>query len=171
MANAKNITVKESLASLKALLKSQPIHKSSKIKMLLEIKKSSTSLSKISLAEKIGVAPASVQTWRLAYVNYGIDGLLKDDRGGYKPSLITADAHKKIELKLNSTEAAFSSYKQLHDWVMKEFTKEIKYNSLRHYVKRNFGAKLKVPRKSHIKKDKEAVAAFKKTSKITASKK
>ena len=171
MANAKNITVKESLSALKTLLKSQPIHKSSKIKMLIEIKKSITSLSKISLAEKIGVAPASVQTWRLIYAKAGIDGLLKDDRGGYKPSLITKAAHKKIELKLNSPEAAFSSYKQLHDWVTKEFTKEMKYNSLRHYVKRNFGAKLKVPRKSHIKKDKEAVDAFKKTLETTVSKK
>ena len=85
--------------------------------------------------------------------------------------MLTDAAHKKIELKLNSTEAAFSSYKQLHDWVMKEFTKQIKYNSLRHYVKRNFGAKLKVTRKSHIKKNKEAVAACKETSKTATSKK
>jgi hypothetical protein len=32
------------------------------------------------------------------------------------------------------------------------------------YVKRNFGAQCKVARKSHVKKDPDAVAAFKKTS-------
>jgi len=42
---------------------------------------------------------------------------------------------------------------------------------LRHYVKRHFGAKLKVPRKSHIRKDKEAVATFKKSSSESAGNK
>ncbi|MBK7128084.1 MAG: winged helix-turn-helix domain-containing protein [Crocinitomicaceae bacterium] len=70
--------------------------------------------------------------------------------------------HKKIKLKLCSGDAAFSSYKQLHAWVENNFIKGVNYNSLRHYVKRHFGASLKVPPKSHIKKDKEAVATFKK---------
>ena len=94
--------------------------------------------------------------------------LLTDGRIGFKPSIISPTAHKKIRQKLNAVEAAFTSYKQLHEWVDKHLIEGVNYNSLRHYVKRHFGAKLKVPRKSHIRKDKEAVSTFKKTSSESA---
>jgi transposase len=171
MANALSITVKESLKELKILLKKSAPHHSSKIRMLIEIKKSDIALSKYDLADKVGVNQNSIQTWRTKYKNEGINGLLKDGRIGFKPSIINAVAHKKIELKLNAPEAAFTSYKQLHKWVEKHLIEGINYNSLRHYVKRHFGAKLKVPRKSHIRKDKEAVATFKKSSSESAGNK
>lgn len=53
---------------------------------------------------------------------------------------------------------------ELLDWIKNEFKKEIKYNTLLKYSIKNFGSKVKVARKSHIKKDEEAVKAFKKTS-------
>ncbi|MFM7853175.1 MAG: hypothetical protein ACKO96_14945, partial [Flammeovirgaceae bacterium] len=40
----------------------------------------------------------------------------------------------------------------------------IKYNTLLKYANREFGASVKVARKSHVKKDLEAVSSFKKTS-------
>jgi hypothetical protein len=40
----------------------------------------------------------------------------------------------------------------------------INYQTINSYVKRHFKAKLKVTRKSHIKKDEKAVESFKKTS-------
>lgn len=171
MANALSITVKESFKDLKSLLKKSAAHHSPKIKMLIEIKRSGHALSKNSLAELVGVNHNSIQTWRTKYQKGGTSELLKDGRIGFKPSIIDKPSHRKIELKLNSETAAFSSYKQLHAWVEKNLISGVKYNSLRHYVKKHFGAKLKVPRKSHIKKDKEAVAAFKKTSGESAKEK
>ena len=171
MANALSITVKESLKELKFFLKKGPSHHSSKIRMLIEIKKSDLALSKNELADRIGVNHNSIQTWRSKYKKGGINSLLKDGRIGFKPSIITPASHKRIELKLNAPEAAFSSYKQLHEWVEKNLIEGVNYNSLRHYVKRHFGTKLKVPRKSHIRKDKEAVEVFKKTSKGSAGNK
>lgn len=168
MAKALSITVKETLKELKRLLKISPAHYSSKIRMLIEIKKSNVDLSKNELADKIGVNHNSIQTWRTKYNKEGIRGLLKDGRIGFKPSIITPASHKKISLKLSSAEAAFTSYQQLHAWVEKYLVEGVNYNSLRHYVKRHFGAKLKVPRKSHIRKDKEAVTIFKKTSSESA---
>lgn len=164
MAKALSFTVKESLKELKHLLKTSPSHFSCKIRMLIEIKKSDVALSKNELADRVGVNHNSVQAWRTKYVEEGIDGLIKDGRIGFKPSIITPFAHKKIEKKLKAEEATFTSYKQLHEWVEKKLIKGVNYNSLRHYVKRHFGAKLKVPRKSHMRKDKEAVLTFKKTS-------
>ena len=42
--------------------------------------------------------------------------------------------------------------------------KQFKYNTLMKYSIKHFGSKIKVARKSHIKKDPEAVEAFKKIS-------
>ncbi len=170
MANALSITVKESIQALRVLLKKAPPHHCPKIKMLIEIKTSDFSLSKNELAYRLGVNHNSIQTWRSKYIKSGLEGLLKDGRIGFKPSLITPSAHKKIAIKLSAPEAAFSSYKQLQAWVDKNFIVGINYNSLRHYVKRHFGTKLKVPRKSHINKDKEAGVTFKKTSSDSAKK-
>ena len=163
MANALPIKIKESLKALRLLLKKAPAHVCPRIKMLIELKLTDVALSKNELANRLGVNHNSIQTWRSKYIADGLNGLLKDGRIGFKPSLITPSAHKKIALKLNAPEAAFSSYKQLQAWVDKNLISGINYNSLRHYVKRHFGAKLKVPRKSHINKDREAVVAFKKT--------
>jgi hypothetical protein len=44
------------------------------------------------------------------------------------------------------------------------FKKEIKYNTLLKYTNREFGTSVKIARKSHVKKDLEAVSAFNKTS-------
>ncbi|MGY0408373.1 MAG: hypothetical protein ACWIPJ_08480 [Polaribacter sp.] len=41
----------------------------------------------------------------------------------------------------------------------------MKYNTLRTYLIRHFKTKIKVPRKSHYKKDDQAIEAFFKTSK------
>lgn len=132
--------------------------------MLIEIKNSEALLSKNELASRLGVNHNSIQSWRTKYIKSGITGLLTDGRIGFKKAILSKDSHKKIEKKLNETSATFTSYKQLHQWVDSNLHKGINYNSLRHYVKRNFGASLKVARKSHIKKDVEAGELFKKTS-------
>jgi transposase len=164
MANALKIVVKETLTELKKLLKSAPSHHTPKIKMLILIKESQTDLTKNELADQIGVNHNSAQTWRKKYQSGGIDALLSDGRIGFKPSVVSEEAHEQIRIKLHNPEGAFTSFKDLQQWVDANFAKGINYNSLRHYVKRHFGAKLKVARKSHVKKDKEAVLLFKKTS-------
>ena len=104
-----------------------------------------------------------MQSWRKKYIHGGLKELIKFDRRSNKKSVVSPATHKAIELKMNNPEGAFTSYKDLHNWVEKEFEKGILYNTLRHYVKREFGASLKVARKSNIKKDKDAALAFKKT--------
>ena len=164
MANALKIIVKETLLELKKMLKSSPPHQTPKIKMLILIKESEIDLTKNELAVQIGVNHNSAQSWRKEYQSGGIKALLSDGRIGFKPSVISEEAHEQIRIKLHNPEGAFTSFKDLQQWVDANFAKGINYNSLRHYVKRHFGAKLKVARKSHVKKDKEAVQLFKKTS-------
>ena|SRR5437899_1182358 len=164
MANPLQISIKESLSDLKALLKNQPSHFKPRVQMLITIKKSATGLSKNALAELIGVNHNSIQIWRKKYLQGGINELLFHRKTGFKPSLITPEAHKSIETKLNEPLEGFTSFKELQQWVDENFVKGIKYVTINSYVKRHFGAKLKVARKSHIKKDHQATEAFKKTS-------
>ena len=96
---------------------------------------------------------------------------MEDGRIGFKPSVISKASHEQIRIKLNNPQGAFTSFVDLQKWVDTTLEKGINYNTLRHYVKRHFGAKLKVARKSHINKDKEAGEVFKKTSYKSVKKK
>lgn len=171
MAYALKIVVKESLPLLKKMLKNSPVHHSPKIKMLLVIKESEFAMSKNELAEQTGTSHHSIQTWRKKYQTGGIKLLLKDGRIGFRPSVVTDEAHEQLRIKLHNPIGAFTSFKDIQHWIDTNFIKGIKYNSLRHYIKRHFGAKLKVARKSHVKKDKEAAHIFKKTSVKSVKKK
>ncbi|QZK98185.1 hypothetical protein [Flavobacterium psychrophilum] len=103
---------------------------------------------------------------RKTYSEKGIDGLLFDGRVGFKPSKINSEIHLAIEKRLTSPKDAFTSYVDLINWIVENNIPEgINYHTVNKYVKRHFGAKLKVSRKSHIKKDPNAVESFKKTSK------
>lgn len=165
MANSKNIIVIESELELKKLMRQQPIHKKNRIQMLLILKKSEHSLSKIELAAILKVNHNTAQKWRKAYFEKGIDGLLFDGRIGYKKSIITSEIHQAIQTRLTSPKDAFTSYVDLINWIVENYIPQgINYHTVNKYVKRHFGAKLKVSRKSHIKKDPNAVDSFKKTS-------
>lgn len=171
MANALKIIVKETLPELKKILKNAPPHQSPRLKMLMIISQSEVDLNKNELAQEVGVNHNSIQSWRKKYLSGGIKSLLLDGRIGFKPSIISKETHEQIRLRLYNPEGAFTSFKDLQNWVDSHFVKGINYNSLRHYVKRHFGAKLKVARKSHVKKDKNAGQAFKKTSVKSVKKK
>lgn len=164
MSYALSFPIKESEAEIKKLIRKHPIHFTPRLKMLLECKKSKTPLSKNELADLICANHNSIQTWRKRYIDEGITALLTHKKIGFKPSVISSIAHKKIEKKFNSPTNAFRSYKELQEWVDKKFFKGIKYITINSYVKRHFGAKLKVARKSHVNKDANAVEIFKKNS-------
>lgn len=165
MALAKFILVKESEQELKLLMRKQPIHLKNRIQMLLVLKKSEVLLSKEALSKILKINHNTAQKWRTSYSKNGLEGLLFDGRIGFKPSLISADLHQAIEKRLHSPKDAFTSYVDLIQWITDNYMSQgINYQTINSYVKRNFGAKIKVARKSHVNKNEPAVDAFKKTS-------
>ena len=165
MALAKQITVKESEQELKALKRKQPVYLKTRIEMLLILKKSEELLSKESLARILKINHNTAQKWRTKYLNGGINGLLSDARGGFKPSIISEDLHQAISDRLHSPKDAFTSYVDLMSWITDNYIPDgVNYQTINSYVKRKFGAKIKVARKSHINKNDAAVDNFKKTS-------
>jgi transposase len=121
-------------------------------------------ISKREVAKLAGVDPNSVQNWRTLYLNSGIDGLLKHQKTGFKPSVFNAIEHNMLETKLNNSQNGLQGYVELKDWIEKESGKAFNYNTLLYYCIRNFKSSVKVARKSHIKKDENEVNTFKKTS-------
>ena len=75
-----------------------------------------------------------------------------------------ASIYKEIEDKLNDSSAPLQGYNDAVLWIKQEFGYDLKYHTVRAFMIRNFGTKLKTPRKSHYKKDEVAFEAFKKTS-------
>ena len=160
MAKPVVITVKENVSDLKTLYRKSAVHLRPRYKMLLLIAGGLTSSQE--LAAKTGVSRNSVANWKHIYNQGGIDQLMSDQRGGDFKSNISASDKEKIEKKISDPKKAFTSFGQAQAWLKEELGIDKNYHAVNKYLKRNFGAKLKVGRKSHVKKDEAAVAVFKK---------
>jgi transposase len=165
MAVPKNIAVVESLEELRRVLKNVSPFIGPRIKMLIEMKKHQEGgISKRLLAEQIGVNHNSIQSWRTMYAQGGLSRLCSHNKKGFRPSVFTKEEHSLIEDKLNDPKNGLRGYTELQEWIERQFSKEIKYNTMLKYCMRNFGSSVKVARKSHVKKEEQAVDTFKKTS-------
>ena len=89
--------------------------------------------------------------------------MLVHGKKGNRPSEI-APNHDALREKLEDPYNGIQGFTELLDRFNSEHGTSVNYKALNIYVKRHFGASVKVPRKSHVKKDMEKVAAFKKTS-------
>ena len=171
MATLKKIAVKESIAELKSLSKGSTFTIQKRLQMLSFIKKDTKGfVSKRKLSLTLGVNHTSITIWKKLYETTGIEGLLNDGRIGFKPSVVSAETHLAIQKKLTTPTNNIRGYKELQEWTNSELFQDFKYITLLKYTQRNFGCKIKVARKSHIKKDIESVNTFKKTLVISAKK-
>ena len=161
MARPIQIIITEDLAELKTLARSLPSHKRDRARMLYLIKHDGI-MSKFELGMALSVSPDTVQKWRDKYRKGGLELLLDDTRGGTKAAQITPAAHEKLAERLSSPTGAFRSYGEAQEWINKEFGLDMGYHAVNKYLKRRFGAKLKVARRSHVDKDPAAPAVFKK---------
>ncbi len=163
MSCAKPLHIKESVKELSQLRKNNSDTINKRLLMLLAIKREKNrDISKRDLAKLIGVDPNSITAWKKIYERQGIGGIISDGRIGFKPNVITSQEHKKIEKKLKDTKNGIRGYKELLNWVKVELSKDMKYITILKYSQRHFGSKIKVARKSHVKKDEQAVESFKK---------
>ena len=163
MSLPKEVIVKESIKELKRLQKvSKPLF-IPRLRMLQVIKDSKKPLSKTALSKLVGVNHNSIQKWRSMYLEGGLEGLLAHKTTASAPFMFTKDERERIYNKLSAPKSGIRGYKELLIWVEQQLGKTVKYNSLMVFCRNQFGTKIKVARKSHIKKDDKAVEAFKKT--------
>lgn len=163
MASPKDILVKESLKELRSLQRKYGELIGNRIQLLIEIKKSELVLSKRRLSEITGINHNSINKWRNIYIAEGIAPFLVHGRIGFKKSIISKENHAKLEVLLKNPSNGITGYVELLEWVKTELGLDMKYITLLKYVQRHFGTKIKVARKSHINKNDDLVADFKKT--------
>ena len=161
MARLQIITVKETPAELTKLLNKSAHSVKPRIKMLLAMTEGIVSTQE--LVSKVKANRNSILNWKNAYQLNGLQGLLEESRGGAKPAAINEKHKKQLQQKLSNPKEGFRSYTQAVDWINETFGLQMNYHAVNKYLKRHFGTKLKVGRKTHINKDDNAAALFKKT--------
>lgn len=163
MANAQEFQIIESFEKLLQLRKSQKDISLEKRVLWLIYLKEQKFKTRVELCSYLGITPRTQQRWTKDYINNGINGLLSNIPKQKKSKIITPAIHNGLSQRLNSSDNGFLGYWDAQQWVATQYGVEVKYHWLRQYIIKNFKAKLKRPRKSHYKKDDQAVDAFLKT--------
>lgn len=105
-----------------------------------------------------GVSRQTVFTYRDKVVAEGVAGLLKRDwKGGREPAVRGAVATEFVQ-RLEAGQ--FRQARDAQAWIKKRTRQSLSESGVRKVLRR-LGGKLKVPRKSHAKKDPEKADAFK----------
>jgi transposase len=106
------------------------------------------------IAREVGYGPHAVGGWFKLYQQQGLPACLSIDPGGHKrASLIEGKVLQQLKAKLSDPLNYFTSYKQIHEWLQQEHHISLSYAHVHWFVYRHLGAKLKVVRKSNLKKD------------------
>ena len=156
------VLVKESKEELQKLHRQSAAHLRPRLKMLMLI---STGIEEMAvLCAKTGANRDTILQWKKAYNSGGTDALLSGKRGGDRRSGISTEQKHALKEKLSEPKGAFRSYNEARAWAKEELGIDKEYHAFNKYLKRNFGTRLKAGRKSHVKKQDEAVALFKKTA-------
>ena len=164
MARPTNIVIKESLDFLKKMYSEERNHRIRiRIKCLILLKEARLK-GQLEIANHLSVDYATVKRWLKQYKEEGIKSLTILRNGGQRRSAISHEVHQSLSAKLNDSTQPLLGYWDAVLWVNNNHGLEIKYNTLRTYLIRHFKTKLKAPRKSHYKKNEQAIEAFKKTT-------
>ena len=163
MGRLSKITIKEELKDLKLSHKSESNPQlKRKLLCLIYTKEKKYSTQQI-LANNIGVDHATVKRWLKQYSEETLASYLSVKRGGNRKSVVSKELHNALSNKLHSSSNPLKGYWDVQVWIKKEFDLDLKYHTVRSYLIRHFKTKLKSPRKSHYKKDEQAIEAFFKT--------
>lgn len=164
MGMTSKLEIEESITTLENAFKSSKNFKVRQRIQSLMLLKQQRFKRQVDLAEFIGVGHSTLKSWIKQYREFGFESLTTLQSGGNYKGVISESLHKALEAKVNDSENPLLGYWHAVDWVRDNFGQTIKYQTLRAYLIRHFKTKKKHPRKSHYKKDEQALEVFKKTS-------
>jgi len=142
---------------------SKTLNEEKRIKCLLYLKRKKH-VYRQDLAKDLMISPRTLERWINKYNAGGFEELLCFERMTKVSSQITPEIHQALKDKVSNSEDCFLSYKEGLDWLNTTYNLQMKYDWFRDYLKKHFQTKLKVPRKSHVKKNEQEVISFKKTT-------
>lgn len=125
--------------------------------------KSGQALGYEQLGHQVGYERHAVGKWFRLYQEKGLQGCLDvATEGRPRGSVIQGKALEELVAKLGDSTNYFTSYKQIHRWLREEHGIELSYEHVHRFVRYYLGAKLKVVRKSNLRKDAVYEQKFKK---------
>ncbi len=148
--------ITESVAELKKMLRKTSIGYQKQRLTALLLFRSGQALTRKQIASMIGVDRKTIGHWFQTYASDGLDALLTRKYSPGRPSQLTEAQQEMLRAELNKPEG-FSSYQQIIDYIEETFDVKMNYKAVHALVRYRWKAKLKVPRKSHIKKTKKRV--------------
>jgi len=164
MGKSKEVKIKESILDLKKLKSQQgTLSKQKRVLCLIHILECKFKTKK-ELSTYLGVSIRTQERWLSKYRIAGLESMLTDKPKNKGSKIITKEIHQGLALKVNNSKAPFLGYWDAENWVYEQYGIRIKYHNLRKYLIKHFRTKLKVPRKSHYKKEEQAIEAFLKTT-------
>jgi transposase len=116
-------------------------------------------LSLAEIAETVGRARSKVAEWIRRFRRGGVATLHLKPRGGARAGTTKVDAGTQAELLAGLRAGRWKRAKEIKRWLAQERKVTLKLGGVYSWLRRH-GAKPKVPRKSHAKKDPAKTAAF-----------
>jgi transposase len=143
--------IRETPAELKALLSAE--HEAQKHQRLqaLYLLQTEQARTRRQVAHLLGVSRDTVGRWLAAYVSGGLAQMLTIAKAPGKVPLLSPEVQQVLRQRLAHPDG-FASYKAVWQWLRQEYGLSIAYKTVHKFVRYTLRAKLKVPRKSHIKK-------------------
>ncbi|MDA8693113.1 hypothetical protein N9L92_03555, partial [Saprospiraceae bacterium] len=158
------INVKETTTELLDILKKQTIERNKiRVKCLIYLKKKKYRTQR-ELSDHIGYNIRTMERWLKEYKTGGIEQMLYSGTRNSSPTLIPLEVQQGLKEVVLDKDKGFASYVQAQEWVAQKYSIELNYNTIRQHLIKYYKTKIKSPRKSHVKKDKEAASAFLKTN-------
>ena len=160
MVGVSNIRINESEAELEKLLRqSHKLKDKERLQVLYLLK--SKQLKVKEIAQVIGKHRGTVHRWLSKYSQGGIDALLSFKYSSGRKSVLPPWALNALEKQLQQPQG-FKSYRQIQQWLGKSLGLEIQYATVHRLVRYQLQAKLKVPRTTNPKQDKQKFNELKK---------
>lgn len=164
MGKVLNTPILESIDYLNSQKSKVDNYKSSKKLDCLILLKSGDYTDLKDLSDDLGISLSTVRRWLNKYRSQGLNVYLEKYRRKRTSSIITSEIHDGLKSRLEDPLDSFKGFWDAQQWVKDTYGVEVNYKTLWSYITDKLGGRIKVPRKSNIKKDKEAEAEFFKTA-------
>ena len=143
--------IHETAEELKRLLKTERDTQKQQRVQVLYLLQTQQARTRRQVARLLGVSRNTIGSWLAAYERGGIPQLLTIGKAPGKAPLLPPAVRQALRHRLAQQEG-FASYKAIWQWLRDEYGLSIAYKTVHKLVRYQLRAKLKVPRKSHIKK-------------------
>lgn len=154
--------IHEAVKTLENQLKREKdLRRKSRLHMLYLLK-SGACQTRLEVAETLAVHRNTIGRWLKRYEHGGLNALMTIEEPGAKPGQKTLPQAVIDSLKARlKEESGFRSYGEIQMWLFQTHRLAVNYKTVYRIVRYDMKAKLKVPRKSHKKKNEQEVEDFK----------